>query len=86
MALSNKEELEKCLTEKEYFEKLTILNIRHQVWNVCKTSFVQKAWANGKKLHVHGLLADIKTGLIHDLKMDNRGWDAVKGYYDFTFK
>lgn len=86
VALSNKAELEKCSSDKEYFEKLTIFNIRQQVWNVCKTSFVQKAWANGKKLHIHGWITDIETGLIHDLKMDNQGWDALKGYYDFTFK
>ncbi len=41
---------------------------------------------SGKNVHVHGWLMDIVTGLINDLKIDNQGWDAVKGYYDFTFK
>ena len=86
VALSNKKELEKCATDEEYFEKLTVFNVEHQVWNVCKTPSVQKAWAQKKKLHVHGWVTDIETGVVHDLKMDNQGWDAMKSYFDYRFK
>jgi carbonic anhydrase len=86
VAYLHKNELENLKTDEEYFEKLTVLNIKHQVMNVCKTPFAQKAWAKGKNLHIHGWLMDIETGIIKDLKMNNKEWNNLKNFYDFTFK
>jgi carbonic anhydrase len=85
VAFMNKEELEKCKTDEEYFEILTELNIRQQVLNVCKTNYVQKAWANGVNLRVHGWLTNIENGLITDLKMSTKEWLTLKNYYDYNF-
>ncbi len=86
VAFMNKAELDICKTEEEYFKKLTVMNVRAQVLNVCKTPYVQKAWANKQNLHVHGWLVDIDTGLINDLGVTNKEWNAIKESYEFDFK
>ena len=86
VALLNKEELDCYEDENEFIKKLTELNVKQQVLNVCKTTFVQKAWANGKNLHVHGWLCDIHTGLIKDLGINKKEWDLIKDIYRYTFK
>jgi len=86
VACMHKDELDECKTEDEYFKKLTKLNVRAQVLNVCKTPYVQKAWASNQTLHVHGWLVDIETGLIDDLGVTNKEWDKIKECYKFDFK
>jgi carbonic anhydrase len=46
---------------------------------------VQKAWAEGRDLHIHGWLMNIETGLIQDLGVTNKDWNKIKKDYDFDF-
>jgi carbonic anhydrase len=85
IAIMNKSELDTCKSEHEFITKLTELNVKTQALNVCKTPFVQKAWAEGRDLHVHGWLLDIETGLIKDLGITNRDWNEIKSIYNFNF-
>jgi len=85
-ALLNKKELDECKTEEEFIKKLTELNVKSQALNVCKTPYVQKAWADGRDLHVHGWLMDIETGLIKDLGISNKDWNEIKSIYEFNFQ
>jgi len=48
-------------------ERFVELNIEEQVRDLAKTSIVQNAWANGKSLQLHGLVYDIKNGILKDL-------------------
>jgi hypothetical protein len=80
-----KKELDECKDEEEFIRKLTILNVRTQALNVCKTPFVQKAWSEGRFLHIHAWLMDIDTGLIHDLNITNNDWNEIRHIYDFIF-
>ncbi len=50
-------------------ERLVELNVMEQVFNLTKTSIIQNAWNTGKKLAVHGLVYDIKNGILNDLKV-----------------
>jgi carbonic anhydrase len=43
------------------------LNVREQVWNVCRTTVVQAAWARGQELSVHGWIYALEDGLLRDL-------------------
>jgi len=86
VALIHKEELDKLENEQDFVRKLTELNIKQQVLNVCKTNIVQKAWADGKIIHVHGWLCDLETGLINDLAVDQKEWQHIKGIYRYVFK
>ncbi|KAF8679763.1 Di-copper centre-containing protein [Rhizoctonia solani] len=44
-------------------------NVRKQVDNVVDTDVVQRAWASGKQVYVHGWVYMIETGTIKDLKV-----------------
>jgi carbonic anhydrase len=48
-------------------ERLVELNVMEQVFNLTKTSIIQNAWSNGRKLAVHGLVYDVKNGILTDL-------------------
>ena len=85
VASNHKHELMDSKSEDEFLNKLTILNVKAQALNVCKTPFVQTAWAKGQALHVHGWLMDIETGLIEDLSITNKDWDDIKHIYDLHF-
>jgi len=50
--------------------RLVELNVREQVYNLCMTSIIQKAWHAEKKVKVYGWVYDIREGLVHDLKID----------------
>ena len=43
------------------------LNVREQVWNVCRTTVVQAAWERGQGLSVHGWVYALEDGLLRDL-------------------
>lgn len=65
--LREKEELEQLPDTDAKYKRLVELNVLHQVMNVCHTTIVQNAWAEGKKLSVHGWVYDLSTGLLKDL-------------------
>jgi carbonic anhydrase len=50
--------------------KLVELNVREQVYKLCSTSFVQRAWRDERRLHVHGWVYDIYDGVLRDLQVD----------------
>jgi carbonic anhydrase len=49
------------------FNKLCELNVIEQVFNVCTTETVRKAWRKNQPLTIHGWIYDIKDGLLQDL-------------------
>jgi len=66
-----KENFQKNLSEikdnTSRFNKLCELNVVEQVFNVCKTNTVKKAWQSNQSITVHGWIYDIKDGLLQDL-------------------
>jgi carbonic anhydrase len=52
------------LDEIARLERLVELNVIEQVYNLGKTSIVQKAWAIAGKPYVHGWVFDLNTGYI----------------------
>ncbi len=63
----NREEVERIEDPKEKQDRMCELNVIEQVRNVCHTTFVKKAWADGKDLSVHGWIYRLDTGIIKDL-------------------
>jgi carbonic anhydrase len=51
------------------FEKLCELNVIEQSINVCQTTVVQSAWAEGLEFTVHGLIYSLQDGLLRDLNI-----------------
>ena len=58
------------LTESKQRARLCELNVMEQVVNASRTTIVQSAWRGGQELSVHGLIYDVKDGLLHNLVED----------------
>ena len=61
--------------------RLVELNVIEQVQHVAKTSIIQNAWSNGKKLAVHGLVYDLKTGILNDLDITMTDKSELPKFY-----
>jgi carbonic anhydrase len=48
-------------------DRLCELNVAEQVTNVCETTIVQDAWERGQELTLHGLVYDLRDGLLRNL-------------------
>ncbi len=60
-------ELDSITNEEQRENRLVELNVIEQVFDLTNISIVQHAWLDGKKLSVHGLVYDIKNGVLNDL-------------------
>ena len=76
-----KEELDQITDATLKNQRLVELNVLYQVMNVCHTTIVQNAWANNKKLSVHGWVYDISTGLLKDLNCCISALDQIEDTY-----
>ena len=61
--------------------RLVELNVIEQVFDLTKTSIVQNAWLNKKKLAVHGLVYDLKNGILNDLNASVDDSSELPKYY-----
>src|SRR5688572_25433086 len=55
------------IPEDSRHDRLCELNVIEQVINVCQTTIVENAWANGQEVAVHGWIYALEDGLIRDL-------------------
>lgn len=56
-----------ALTPEENENLLSELNVKQQVYNVARIPIVQEAWRMGQELRIHGLIYNLKDGLLKDL-------------------
>ncbi len=66
----HKAELDTIEDEDKKFMRFVELNVKEQVFDLAKTSIVQKAWRKGQELHIHGWVYDIHDGIIDDLNVN----------------
>ncbi len=65
-------------------DKLVEFNIVEQIFNLAKTSIVQKAWEREQRPILHGCVYGLKNGILKDLiKIDHT--TAMDDMYRFTF-
>lgn len=64
-------------------DRLVELNVQEQVRDLAKTTIVQNAWQNGKALQVHGIVYDIKNGILQDLGVTIDDTTYVEDVYRF---
>ena len=74
-------ELDAIKNREKRAERLVELNIIEQVFNLTKTSIVQNAWAKGNPLAVHGIVYDLKTGLLTDLNATAKDKSELPKFY-----
>jgi carbonic anhydrase len=65
----HREELDALAEDDLRVDRLCELNVRVQVRNICRTSFVQEAWRRGETLAVHGWIYSVSDGLLRDLEV-----------------
>ena len=56
--------------ENERFNAFVEINVKEQVFDLCKTSIVQGAWKNGQNLTIHGWVYGLNSGFVTDLKVN----------------
>lgn len=57
-------EIDSLKTEDDRMNKLTELNVREQIFNLAKTSIIQKAWKEDNRPHLHGWVYGLNDGII----------------------
>lgn len=57
-------ELDAIKDEERRTDRLTELNVQEQVFNLAKTSIIQRAWKEENRPHLHGWVYGLKDGLI----------------------
>ncbi len=67
--------------EAERHHRLCELNVIEQVANVCQTTMVSDAWAQERKLAIHGWIYGLRDGLLRDLDMCVTAEAEVAGKY-----
>ena len=60
----HRNEIDSLKTEDERVNKLTELNVTEQVFNLAKTSIIQKAWKEDNRPHLHGWVYGLNDGII----------------------
>jgi len=66
--------------------RLVELNVIEQVFDLTKTSIIQAAWANNKKLAVHGIVYDLKHEILNDLDPTVTNADELPKFYKVDVK
>jgi carbonic anhydrase len=61
----HRKELDTISDEAVRIDRLTELNVQEQVFNLAKTSIIQKAWKREQRPHLHGWVYGLKDGIIN---------------------
>ncbi|RTL58269.1 MAG: carbonate dehydratase [Sphingobacteriales bacterium] len=60
----HREELDAIKDDEQKTDRLVELNVMEQVFNLAKTSIIQRAWKNEQRPDLHGWVYGLKDGLI----------------------
>ncbi|MBC7172930.1 MAG: carbonic anhydrase, partial [Polyangiaceae bacterium] len=64
--------------------RMVELNVVEQVYNLAKTSIIQRAWkTRGGEPQIHGWVYDVGEGLIRDLGVNIGSPDAIEDFYRY---
>lgn len=67
------QELGAILDVESRLDRLCALNVRAQVESLARTPIVKRAWAEGRRLSIHGWIYGLDDGLLEDLVCDCSG-------------
>jgi carbonic anhydrase len=60
----HREELSEIKDEEALCDRLVELNVQEQIFNLAKTSIIQRAWKNEQRPDLHGWVYGLKDGII----------------------
>lgn len=79
-------ELDNIKDDVKRFDRFVELNVVEQVYDLAKTSIVQRAWKNGQVLHVHGWVYNIRDGNVIDLNVNFSNDENLDDVYKLIIK
>jgi carbonic anhydrase len=74
----HKGELSVYSNEQARFDRVVELNVLRQVYNLARTPIVQNAWKRGRRPLLHGVVYDLKDGLLRSLVLEVDGPDKMR--------
>jgi carbonic anhydrase len=77
-------ELDRIADEGKRADRFVELNVIEGVYNLCKTTIVQKAWQSGQELSVHGWVYALSTGIIKDLNVSVNNSSNLGSVFKFS--
>ena len=81
----HKKELDNIEDEAARFDRFVELNVVEQVFDLAKTSIVQNAWKNDQKVHLHGWVYRVSSGIIRDLNVNVSNETQLDEVYQLHF-
>lgn len=81
----HRSEMESIEDEETRLRKMVELNVKEQVFNVAKTSIIQKAWSKEQRPDLHGWVYDLHDGLIKPL-VEMKAGTSVDPLYQYDFQ
>jgi carbonic anhydrase len=78
----HRKEMESITDEETRLNRMVELNVKEQVFNVAKTSIIQKAWSSEKRPDLHGWVYDLHDGIIKPIIEVQAGTD-IDPLYEF---
>ena len=73
----NAQELNAITDPQARFDRLVELNVLEQLYHLSETPIIQQAWARGRRPLLHGLVYDLKDGLLHEIATGIDSQDAA---------
>ncbi|MBK8610995.1 MAG: carbonic anhydrase [Chitinophagaceae bacterium] len=78
----HREELEKIEDEDQKCDRLVELNVQEQIFNLAKTSVIQRAWKKDKRPDLHGWVYGLNDGLIKSV-FEMKAGTHIDPLYEF---
>jgi carbonic anhydrase len=78
----HRDELIKIGDEEKKFDRLIELNVQEQIFNLAKTSIIQRAWKNEQRPDLHGWVYSLKDGIIKQV-YDIKAGDHIDPLYEY---
>lgn len=81
----HRKELAEITDPEEKLNRVCELNVIQQVYNLCHTNIVQRAWSNHKPLQIHGWCYGLNDGKVKDLEVTVDSPAKLKEIYRYEF-
>ncbi len=78
----HREELDMITDEDKKFDRLTELNVQEQIFNLAKTSIIQRAWKEEQRPELHGWVYGLKDGIIKPV-FDMKAGTHIDPLYEY---
>ncbi len=79
----HRSEVEAIPDEESRLNRMVELNVIEQIYNLSKTSIIQRAWLKDNRPHLHGWVYDLHDGIIKPLIELKAGSNNIDPLYEF---